>query len=65
MGHYKSDDIGKGHTVVPSHRPMPGVDDKPIDLGVPERERSPHDKQKRERQPEPGISPSTHPDHLF
>jgi hypothetical protein len=34
MKNRKPDDISKGHTIVPSHHPMPGVDDSPIDGGA-------------------------------
>lgn len=69
MGRRKSDNIGKGRPVTPSHTPMPGVDDDAIDAGVPNAERSPDGEatpeQGGKKNFERGISPSTDPDHLF
>lgn len=68
MNQQKQDDIAKGHTIVPSHHPMPGVDDKPIDAGIPENKQQ-MDKEKREKEernrPETGIAPATDKSRLF
>jgi hypothetical protein len=68
MSGHKRDDIAKDHMVVPSNKPMPGVDDKPIDAG--KTDTANHDKAKAQKdsklsQPEPGISPSTQKNRLF
>jgi hypothetical protein len=68
MSRHEKDDIAEGHTVVPSHKPMPGVDDEPIDVGRPDTSSLTEDDAGKENKPgkvEPGISPSTEKGRLF
>lgn len=65
MSRYDSRDIAKGHMVTPSHVPMPGVEERPIDAGIPESEHKDESRRKKGKDPKPGISPSLRRDHLF
>lgn len=68
MNRYKSNDIAKGHTIIPSHHPMPGIDDQPIDASAPDpKQKGGHAKSQKDEKDkfEPGLSPSMDKNRLF
>jgi hypothetical protein len=47
MSGHKRDDIAKGHMTIPSRKPLPGAEDKPIDAG--KADAADHGKEKSEK----------------
>lgn len=67
MSRPETEDIAKVNLVVPSHKPLAGADEPPIDAGLqdtPQRQRD-RAKQEKDTQAQPGLSHSTEKNRLF
>lgn len=67
MSRPETDDIAQGNLIVPSHKPLAGADDPPIDVGSPDASEGHQEATRKEKETQvgPGIPPSSGKGRLF